>query len=124
MNYLSHLVATTGIQKPDDGYTPEEDRIIHLLVKNSIEQLYSKFPTARMKFIVAAYYELGYPQETIASMLGISQPTLLDELRLIKRILLGKPYSPRVKKVEVRIEDVFTVLLYLAAPQQTPINSQ
>ena len=79
----------------------------------TVESLYQKLPTNRMKFIVAAHFELGYPQDLVAQMLNITQPSLSDEINLIQRVLRGKEYKPRKKDARVKIEDVLKMILYL-----------
>ena len=102
-----------GLKQPLDGFTSEEEHLYTLLTDNTIASLYAKLPTSRMKFIVAAHFELGYPQSLIAEILGISQPTLVDQIELIKQILKGKIYKPKKEKVHIKHEDLFKVLMLL-----------
>lgn len=82
-----------------------------LLADLTVQSLYAKLPTPRMKAIVALHFELGYSQELVAQMFGMKQPSLVDEIALIQRILLGKPYRPRRKvQPEAKREDVQKVL--------------
>ncbi len=112
MNYKT--LRRVGIQVPNDA-TVEELELASVLANNTIQSLYAKLPTPRMKFIVAAHFELGHTQTEVSEMLGITQPALKDEINLIQRVLLGKPYQPRKKKATVRIEDVMKMLLYLTS---------
>lgn len=111
MNY--RLARVVGIQSPPDGYTVEEKEIEKLVVEETIHSLYQKLPTNRMRFIVASHFELGYPQDIVATILGITQPALVDEIALIQRILLGKPYKPKKKGKTVKLEDVMKLLMHL-----------
>lgn len=111
MNYKS--IRRVGIKEPPDGFNELEEKLAYLLAENTIQSLYSKLPTNRMKFIVAAHFELGYTQEMVANMLGIRQPSLVDEINLIRRVLLGKPYRPQRKKAKVKVSDVIKMLMYL-----------
>lgn len=112
MNYK--LAKVIGVQEPEDGFTVEEKEIEKLLVSNTVQSLYAKIPTNRLRFIVAAHFELGYTQQDIASILGITQPALADEISLIQRILLGKKYKSRRKEGVIKVEDMFQVMLILA----------
>ena len=111
MNY--RLAKVIGIKGPVDGYTVEEKQIEKLLAEVTIHSLYAKLPTSRMKFIVAAHFELGYPQDLVAKMLGMKQPSLVDEIALIQRIILGKDYTPRKKKAEMPQEELQLVIRML-----------
>ena len=113
MNYKT--IRRMGIQEPPDGYTVEEQALAQILAENTLQTLYSKLPTPRMKFIVAAHFELGHSQVAVAEMLGVSQPALKDEINLIQRVLLGKPYQTRKKKSVVRVEDLMKLLMYMSA---------
>jgi hypothetical protein len=104
-----------GIGVPEDGFTKEEEKIAELVAENSIETLYARLPNNRLKFIVAAHYELGYPQELVAKILGITQPSLMWQINLIKRIYLGKGYNganrPKyLNKKEIKVEDMMKFL--------------
>lgn len=102
-----------GLQEPSDGYTPEEKELEVLIANNTIQTLYAKLPTSRMKFIVAAHFELGYSQELLAEMLNVKQPTLKEEIELIKMVLQGYKYQPRKFKDGLKVEDVISILLHL-----------
>jgi hypothetical protein len=79
-----------------------------------------------MKFLVAAHFELGYSQEMLAEILGISQPAVSQELRYIRDVFIGrsrrskqgKPYNPQksIKTPNLRIEDVIGAVITLTAP--------
>lgn len=111
MNYKS--LKRAGIDEPMDGFSDLEKELGVVLMNNTIHSIYSKLPTNRMKFIVAAHFELGYPQDLVAEMLDIRQPSLRDEINLIQRILLGKKYRPQKRKKAVNLEDVMKILMYL-----------
>ena len=102
-----------GINEPPDGFSDIEKSLAFLLAENTIQSLYAKLPTPRMKFIVASHFELGYPQEDVAQMLGIKQSSLVDEINLIRRVLLGKPYKPRRTKRTIKQEELLKTLIYL-----------
>jgi hypothetical protein len=105
MNYK--LARVAGIKSPIDGYTLEERVLEKLLTESTIRSLYAKLPTFRMKAIVALHFELGYPQELVADMMGVAQPSLVDEIALIQQVLLGKIYRPRKNSVERKQEEAF-----------------
>jgi hypothetical protein len=110
-----------GLKQPLDGYTPEERWLERLLAKNTIETLYAKLPTERMKFIVAARFELDYTEQMIASILGVSQPSLRDEIDIIRGVFLGRNHQPMKSKERKRIEDVIKILEHLGY-SDIPIN--
>lgn len=112
------LAKAIGINEPPDGYTTEEVQLEMLIANNTIETLYAKLPTSRMKFIVAAHFELGYPQEVVAEILGIKQPTLFEEIELIKMVLNGYKYKPRKFRDEVTTEDVLAMIASMAIYQK------
>jgi hypothetical protein len=114
MNYK--LARRIGLNTPPDGYTVEEKQLEKIITTLTIHEMYRKLPTSRMKFIAAAHFELGYPQDLVAEILGISQPTLVNEIALIQRVLLGKPYKPRRKEGVVKVEDMFQMMLLLQRP--------
>lgn len=105
------LSRTLGIQVPPDGFTQEEKELEDLISGNVMRTVYSKLPTTRMKFIVAAHYELGYPQQLIAEVLGVKQPTLAEELNLIKMVLSGHHYRPRKFKDGLNSEHLLSFLV-------------
>ena len=111
-----NVTGVLGLTEPPDGYTPEEKELIRLLGDATIQALYAKLPTSRMKFIVAAYFELGYSQDIIAEILGIAQSTLAEEVELIRKIVLGKPYHPYRKKGTIKVEDIFKLMMCLKQP--------
>lgn len=117
MNYK--LLKRIGINEPSDGYTPDEEKIAELLADHTVQSLYAKLPNNRMKFIVATHFELGYPQDLVADMLGISQPSLSDQIALIQKVFLGKPYNSRnkpnkFKNKSIKSEDMFKFLVALS----------
>lgn len=99
-----------GLNTPPDGFTPEEVEIEAIIARETIESLYKKLPTYRMKFIVATHFDLGWPQELLADILGIKQPTLKEEIELIKMVILGYKYKPRKFKDQVTLENVLNML--------------
>lgn len=105
-----------GILTPSDGYTEEEKLLQKIITEESLKTLYNKLPTSRMKFIVAAHYELGYSQEIVAEILGIRQPSLQDEINHIRRVLRGNPYKPHKHKGTIKIEDLMKLCLLLKQP--------
>lgn len=105
-----------GILTPSDGYTEEEKLLQRIITEESLKTLYNKLPTSRMKFIVAAHYELGYSQEIVAEILGIRQPSLQDEINHIRRVLRGNPYKPHKHKGTIKIEDLMKLCLLLKQP--------
>lgn len=105
-----------GLGTPSDGLTDTEKALKSVIEQESLRTLYSKLPTSRMKFVVAAHYELGYSQELVADILGIKQPSLQDEIQHIRRVLSGQPYKPHKHKGYVRLEDVMKVILLLKKP--------
>jgi len=102
-----------GIKEPLDGFTPEEKELEKLLSELTMEQIYAKFPTSRMKFIVAAHFELGYSQELVAKMLRVTQATINEEISLVRGVLMNKPYRPQKKKEIIKVEDLFKLMLSL-----------
>lgn len=120
MNYK--LLKRIGINEPADGYTAEEEKIAELLGEHTVQSLYAKLPTSKMKFIVAAHFELGYPQDLVAEMLSISQPTLSDHIGIIQKVLLGgeyKAFKSRKKSTKtpsgtVRTEDLLKFLMVMS----------
>lgn len=110
MNYKT--IKRAGINEPSDGFSELEKKLAEVLVENTVQSIYQKLPTERMKFIVAAHFELGYKQETVADILGVRQPTLVDEINLIRRILLGHKHTTKRKR-RIKKEDVIRFLHYL-----------
>lgn len=111
---------------PPDGLTPEEEMLQKAICDNTVYTLYQKLPTSRMKFLVAAHYELGYTQEMLAEILGMTQPAISQELKYIKDVFVGKSsrskhgkaYNPRKMLVQPkpRVEDVMKALMVLTQP--------
>lgn len=110
---MRYKAAGLGIGTPSDGYTDEEKLLQRVITEESLKTLYGKLPTNRMKFIVAAHFELGYSQEMIAEMLGIKQPSLQDEIQHIKRVLKGNPYKPYKRKKVIKLEDLMKYCLLM-----------
>ena len=114
MNYKASAVI--GIGTPSDGFTEVESALKTVLEEESLRTLYAKLPTSRMKFVVAAHYELGYSQQIIADILGITQPSLQDEIKHIRRVLKGQPYKPHKHKGTIKLEDLMKLCLLLKQP--------
>lgn len=107
------LINYLGIKTPNDGYTDEEKILERLLVEATVQSLYSKLPTNRMKFIVAAHFELGYPQELLSDMLGISQERIVVEIGNIRKVLLGRPFKPYKQKGKIEIQQLLELCMML-----------
>lgn len=105
-----------GVGTPDDGYSQLEKNLLSAITSEGIKGIYAKLPTSRMKFIVAAHFELGYPQEFVAEMLKIKQPSLQDEIKHIRRVLTGQPYRPHKHKGTITLEDLMKMVLLLQKP--------
>lgn len=110
------LDAVIGFQTPGDGLTETEKALKGVIAQESVKILYSKLPTSRMKFIVAAHYELGYSQQMVADILGIKQSSLYDEIYHIRRVLKGNPYKPHKHKGTIKVEDLLSLCLLLRQP--------
>lgn len=108
--------AVIGMGTPSDGLDDTEKELQRVIQEESLKTLYSKLPTSRMKFVVAAHFDLGMSQQLVADILGIQQPSLQDEINHIKRVLSGKPYKPHKHKGTVKIEDVMKAIMYMAKP--------
>lgn len=110
---MKYKSVALGLGIPTDGLDETEKELQRIITEESLKNLYSKLPTSRMKFVVAAHYELGYSQELIAEILGIKQPSLQDEIDHIRKVLKGDPYKPRKYKGMVKVEDVMRTLMLL-----------
>lgn len=106
----------TNIATPQDGYDDTEKALKVLIEEESLRHLYNKLPTSRMKFVVAAHYELGYSQQIVADILGITQPSLQDEIKHIRKVLRGDPYKPHKYKGEVKLEDLMKWIHLMKQP--------
>lgn len=104
------------IQDPTDGYSEEEKILKSVIEQESLKSLYKKLPTNRMRFVVAAHFDLGMSQELIADILGIKQPSLQDEIAHIRKVLSGQSYKPYKSRGVVKIEDVMKALMYMKLP--------
>lgn len=111
---MKYRSAGLGLLTPSDGLLEEEKMLQRVIVEEGLKNLYAKLPTSRMKFVVAAHFELGYSQEIVADILGIKQPSLQDELDHIRKVLRGDPYKPRKKKAAVTIEDLLRTAYLLS----------
>lgn len=109
-----------GLHIPSDGLTNDEKEIAHLLSINTINNLYGKLPTSRMKAIVAMYFELGYSQEAVAEVFKVNRSRIAQEIDLIKKIFLDKPTAPynpyrKKKKRVVTLPEVLDLLMMIQA---------
>ena len=112
-----------GINPPPDGFNEEEDKIAKLVYEHTVESLYAKIPTARMKAIVAMHFELGYTQETVARVFGISQARVNEEIGNIRKVLMGKPFRPRKEKVRFKAEDLISYCYNVVKPYKGDLLS-
>lgn len=104
------------LKDPRDGFTDDEKQISKLLVENTIYSIYAKLPTSRMKAITALHFELGYPQELVAEMFGVTQEQVALDIQNIRKVLTGKPYRPHRTKKSIRLSDLMSICLTLAQP--------
>jgi len=104
-----------GFGTPTDADSTTKE-LASVLQTEALRELYRKLPTSRMKFVVAAHYDLGYSQELVAEILGIKQPSLQDEIKHIRRVLSGQPYKPHKHKVKIEIKDIMAILAIYARP--------
>jgi DNA-directed RNA polymerase specialized sigma24 family protein len=104
------------ISCPPDGFTEEEDKITKLVFEHTVESLYAKLPTARMKAIVAMHFELGYTQEMVARVFGISQARINEEIGNIRKVLTGKPFRARKEKVKFKAVDLISYCYNVVKP--------
>lgn len=91
--------------RPPDGFTKEEKAIARLLTEETVDTLYSKLPNSRMKAILALHFELGYTQDVVARIFGVSQSQISLDIKNIQRILMGGDYQKHTKVVRVKIGD-------------------
>lgn len=110
---MKYKSTALGMGIPSDGLDDVEKQLQRVMTEESLKLLYSKLPTSRMKFVVAAHYELGYTQQLISEILGIKQGSLVDEIYHIKRVLMGNPYKPQKKSDKVSINDLMNLALLL-----------
>lgn len=110
------MTARVGIQIPPDGFTELEKELSKIVAANTVQSLYAKLPTSRMKAIVALHFELGYTEEEVAEMFGISQERLSVEITNIKKILTGKRFRPHMKPNSIRMADLISLCFSLAQP--------
>ncbi len=116
-----------GIIVPPDGYTPEEQELSRLLGDHTVAHLYAKLPTSRMKAIVAMHFELGYDQELVAHVFGVSQAQISQEIKAIREVFLNRrhtgdirgtrPHVSRSKKTaagKITVKDLLEVCYLLS----------
>jgi hypothetical protein len=111
-----------GLKRPADGLTSVEKEIEKLLSIGTVETLYGKLPTSRMKFLVAAYWELNYNQQVLANILDVTQEQISYELAMIRKVFLdkpdhskyGTPYKPRREKAIVSPAHVIKAAMLLS----------
>jgi DNA-directed RNA polymerase specialized sigma subunit len=75
------------IQPPADGF----DKMEQVFLRQTIIRMYRVVKSSRDKFILIAIHEMGYPQEAVAEMLGISQVTICNRLQKIRQFLKLQP---------------------------------
>jgi len=106
-----------GIQPPTDGFNEMEEQLAKVLAENTIQTLYAKLPTNRMKAIVALHFELGYPQELVADMFGVGQDQIAQDVRMVRKVMLGHKYQKHrgtgynQKPKTISLPDLFRVIL-------------
>ena len=105
-----------GINEPPDGFTDEEKVLVRLMGEHTIESLYGKLPTSRMKAIVALHFELGYSQELIGRMFRISQERVNQEVDNVRKILMGQKFKPHKEKVTISVPDLIKLCHTLLKP--------
>lgn len=104
------------INEPNDGMTPEEEKLIGAIESITISKIYGNLPTNRMKAIVALHFECGYRQSVVAEILGVSESRISQEVRRIKDILKGgdgvdsRGYT--MASPPKSVEDVMSFLLH------------
>jgi len=96
-------VLASFLKTPSDGFTKDEKQIARLLTEETVRSLYMKLPNSRMKAITALHFELGYPQQLVADIFGVSQPQIALDIANIKRIIKGGTYQKHRKLVKVKI---------------------
>lgn len=67
------------------------------LSDQTVETLYAKLPTTRLKAIAALHFELQYKQEVIGNILGVTQERIAQECAIIRNVLLDKPTAVAVQ---------------------------
>ncbi len=112
-NMKHRLSKILGIKEPDDGFTEEEEMIARTLSEYTVQDIYAKLPTSRMKAVVALHFELGYPQETIANIFHVSQEQIALEVENIRKVLRGDRYKPHQVLPTVRAEDLIQMIIQL-----------
>lgn len=103
-----------GFRTPPDGYTEEEKILQDLICERVVDELYGKMPTSRMKAILAMHFELGYDQETLGKVFGVTQEQVALDIANIRKLLLGKPYKPHKRKQSIKKEDLIKMMISLA----------
>jgi len=93
------IAKMVGIIEPPDGFTDEERVITRIISEDTVDTIYKKLPTTRMK-AVAAMLENGYPLDVIASIFDVSRPRISQEIKTIKLILGGKKQRTYNWKIE------------------------
>lgn len=109
-------VARAGIQTPPDGMTDVEKSLSKVLFENTVQTIYAKLPTSRMKAIVALHFELGYTQDEVAEMFGVTQPRVKVEINNIRKILAGKKFRPHRKHNTISIHELLSVCWSISQP--------
>lgn len=102
------------LQVPEDGYTKEEEQLLPVWGDLTLTRIYGRLPTNRMKAIVALHFECGYTQEQVASVFGISQGRISQEIERIKDILKGgegRDYKGNRISNPLNVEDLISFLV-------------
>lgn len=66
--------------QPPDGFTSME----RIFIRDILVSIYKNLNSPISKFIIVSYFECGYTQEQIASMLGISQEAVNKRIKNIQ----------------------------------------
>lgn len=65
------------LQPPSDGFTNLEIAFI----KDILLSIYKSIDDPITRFIIMAHFECGYTQDQISSVIGLSQPTVVQRIR-------------------------------------------
>lgn len=81
------------IQPPSDGF----DKMEQAFLKQMVIDMYKSIQNTEDKFIMIAHYELGYPQDVVAEMLGKSQVMVSTRIQKIITYLRNTPQMSTVR---------------------------
>ncbi len=112
-NMKHRISKIIGIKEPSDGFTPEEEVISRRLSEYTVEGIYERLPTSRMKAVVALHFELGYTQELLANIFHVTQEQIALEVENIRKVLSFQRYKPHRICKTVRVEDMLKMLILL-----------